>query len=172
MSEETLPTLPHLASEFYTWLWWQVEEQGIRQDLGGEVGVIDVWIDERLAFRAPGEGRVNVVLTGDNPSGSLEARAAIRGGKILDELQLGIRRDDREYRVTLRGAEMVITGAKLPTVVQDGFDEVLFERMYLVQELQFILNGLYERFAAVRISQEWQSGVVQTITSWIEGDAN
>ena len=37
------------------WLWWSSEERDGLFSLGGDIGDVEVWIDERLAFRAPAE---------------------------------------------------------------------------------------------------------------------
>ena len=53
-------------------------------------------------------------MTGDNPAATLEARAALAGGKILQEIRVGIRRDDREYAPRRsRGPTAHVTGAEV-----------------------------------------------------------
>ncbi|MFT7519749.1 MAG: hypothetical protein ACI9MC_001893, partial [Kiritimatiellia bacterium] len=73
-THEALPILPHLASEFYLWLWWSSEMNSGGFDLPDPVGHIDLWIDDRLAFRVPGDKKVTAVLTGDSPAETLEAK--------------------------------------------------------------------------------------------------
>lgn len=164
---EGLPIIAHLSSEFFAWIWWTSEQQGSAFELGPPVGQVDVWIDERLAFRAAEDTRVTAVMTGENPSASLEARAALAGGKVLQEVRLGIRREDREFFVTLKGPAMHVTGLKLPAVVTDGDAEVVFERVHLYDELVFVLSHLYRRFAEVRIADDWRSEVLPGLHDWI-----
>ena len=114
MSDDGLPVLPHIAGEFYVWLWWASEIQSAQFHLDDPVGIIDLWVDERLAFRIVGETKVTAVMTGEASSTSLEARAALAGGKILQEIRIFLRRDDREFSVTLKGPEMHSTAVKLP----------------------------------------------------------
>src|SRR5688572_27418516 len=101
-----LPVPSHLAGEFYAWLWYASEDQGGSFALPHPVGRVDVWVDERIAFRNPDEQKVAAVMTGENPAGTLEARAALAGGKVLQDLRIGVRRDDREFIVTLKGPAM------------------------------------------------------------------
>lgn len=161
------PILPHHAAEFYTWLWWSTEQQEGVFDLGEPIGRVDVWVDERLAFRTPSDSKVTAVLTGDNPSTTLEARAALAGGKVLEELRLGIRRDDREYAVTLKGAPMYFARLKLPQVLMEGEDSVIFDRMHLYEEVESVIGGLVRAFAAVRAAGEWESTTLPTIRQWV-----
>lgn len=166
---EGLPILPHVAGEFYAWLWWASEESGGTFDLPDPVGRVDVWVDERLAFRSPDDTRVSAVMTGENPAATLEARAALAGGKVLQELRVGMRRDDREYFVTLKGAAMHIQGLKLPQVVTDGGEEVLFERMHLYEEVGFVVGALLQRYAEQRTGPSWDDEILPALRSWISG---
>jgi len=169
--KEGLPILPHLAGEFYTWLWWSSEEQGGVFDLDDPVGRVDLWVDERLAFRNPNDSRITAVMTGENPSITLEARAALAGGKVLQELRIGLRRDDREFYATLKGPAMHLQGLKLPQVVSEGGEEVLYDRMHLYEELCFILAGLVQQYAEVRNGPHWDDVVFPRLRGWIIGEA-
>ncbi|MCO4744102.1 MAG: hypothetical protein KC912_04900 [Proteobacteria bacterium] len=161
------PILPHQAAEFYVWLWWMTEERQGAFDLPEPTGRVDVWVDERLAFRIPNDSKVTAVLTGDNPSATLEARAALAGGKVLEEVRLGIRRDDREYAVTLKGAPMYFTRLKLPQVLMEGEDSVIYDRMHLYEEAESIIAALFREFASLRASAEWENSVLPEIRQWV-----
>ena len=169
-TQDGLPILPHLASEFYAWLWWSSEVQGAVFELADPLGQIELWVDERLAFRNPGDGKVTAVMTGEAPSTSLEARAALAGGKVLQDLRVGLRRDDREFTVTLKGPEMHLHGARLPQVVSEGEDEVLYDRMFLYDELTFVIAALYRQFATVRCESTWNDEVLPALRRWIGGE--
>lgn len=171
MSEvaEGLPIVPHLAGEFYAWLWWSSEVLGSAFELGAPWGNVDLWVDERLCFRNADDTKVSAVMTGENPAASLEARAALAGGKVLQEIRLGMRREDREYFFTLKGPSMHITALKLPQVVKEGGEEVFYERIHLYDELCFLLAGLLARFGQVRAGSEWQKEVMPGLHDWILG---
>ncbi|MCA9495147.1 MAG: hypothetical protein KC621_34705 [Myxococcales bacterium] len=166
---EGLPILPHVASEFYTWLWWASEQNGAAFDLPHPVGAIDLWVDERLAFRSPEETKIVAVMTGENPAATLESRAALAGGKVLQEIRLGLRREDREYLVTLKGPAMHLTALKMPQVVVEGGEEVLFERIHLYDEVCFVLAGLLGEFARLRTGDTWQDEVLPSLRDWVLG---
>ena len=73
MSEAT-PIPAHLAGELYLWLWFASEQQQGVFELPDPVGRITLWVDARLAFRRPEDNKPTSVMTGENPSASLEAR--------------------------------------------------------------------------------------------------
>lgn len=158
---------PHVAGEFYLWLWF-------RSDTGP--GVLEVpdaspvqyWVDDRISFRIPGEDKVSAVLTGDNPGTTLEARAALRGGKVLRDVRLALRREEREYSVTLRGPGLEIAAAKLPGLLKGGDDaEVLYERMFLYEELHWMIGSLFRQFAEERTSPAWREDVLPRLRAWV-----
>jgi hypothetical protein len=169
MSEEgPRPVLPHMAGEFYAWVWWRSEEQSGRFDLGEALGKVDLWVDERLAFRNPEDSKVSAVMTGDNPSATLEARAALAGGKVIAELRLGLRRDDREFIFSLKGPAMDLQRMRVPQMVKGG-DEAIYDRMHLYEELFTLVSGLYAQFAAERTSSGW-ADTVAAMRGWVHGN--
>jgi hypothetical protein len=168
---EALPVPPHLTSEFYAWLWWSSEAREGVFDLGGEAGRVEVWLDDRLAFRNPNDNKVSALMTGENPSQTLEARAALAGGKVLQDLRIGLRRDDREFSVTLKGAVIDLQRAKLPQAVEGSGEESLYDRIFLYEELSFVLGALFRAFSDVRASDAWQDEVLPSIRQWVAGMA-
>lgn len=148
---ETVPD--HVVHDFLAWLWYMAETRGTAPISDDEN--VTLWVDTRMAFRSVGDLKPSAVLTGESPSASPEARAALRGGKVIDELRVSLRRQDREYLVTLRGG-LQFHQAKLPAAVRGGdFAEMLYERMFLYEELQFIVAHLFQRFAQARVSTAW-----------------
>ena len=158
---------PHVASEFYLWLWYTSDTTGGTLSLG-EAGEVQFWVDDRLAFRSAGEDKVSAVLTGESPGSTLEARAAVRGGKVLRDVRLAVRREGREYAVTLRGPAIEVTAAKLPGLLKGGdAAEILYERLFLYEDLHWIVAQLFRRFAEERTGEGWRAGTVPAIRDWL-----
>lgn len=185
MSEEMegYPVLPHLGSEFLLWLWYHSDTEGGCFNFTGiaedeEDGQIDpnailsvnLWVDERIALRQSNENKVTAVLTGDNPSAYLESKAALAGGKVLQELRVGLRTDDREYFVTLKGPELRIHAAALPAAQigdgEDAFAGLVAERMLLLEELDRILALLFREYCLLRTSLDWLP-TAKAMYSWV-----
>ena len=167
-TEDGLPILPHHAGEFYVWLWWATEERQTTFDLGGEVGRFDLWVDDRLAFRHPSETKVTAVMTGEAPASTMESRAALAGGKMLHELRLHLRRDDRDFTFTLKGPGIDVAQAKLPQVVA-GSDEAIYDRLHLYDEIGYIVGALFREYVAQRTGDAWESEVLPAMRSWVIG---
>ncbi len=169
VANEGTPTPPHLAGEFYVWLWWASERQEGRFDLPEPLGRIELFVDERLAFRNPNDSKISAVMTGENPSTTLESRAALLGGKVLEDLRIRLRRDEREFLVTLKGPEMNIQRAKLPQAVDGGEEGALYDRMFLYEQLTDILGALFRQFTDLRAEGAWESDVLPALRAWVQG---
>lgn len=167
--------LPHLASEFFAWLWYTSEQRRGTLDLGEGVGAVDFWVGSRISFRAVDEDKARAVVTGESPSTTLEARAALAGGKVVNDLRLVLRREEREYEVTLRGPYLDLHNVRLPAQVKtsagaaekENGDEILYERMYLYDELWFLLGALYARFAEERTGADWRTDTLPSLRAWV-----
>lgn len=167
MSEDGTPALPHLSTEFFIWLWYASERDGGTMALAENIGVVDVWVEDRLSFTGLEQEKARAVVTGDNAASSLEARAALATGKVVRDIQVHLRREEREYTVTLRGVNLDIS-AKLPPHAGEGEDGLLYERMYLYEDLWFIIAGLYRRFAMERTHDSWPE-TIRGIREWVAG---
>ena len=77
------------------------------------------------------------------------------------------RREEREYSVTLGGVNMDIS-AKLPPHSGEGEDGLLYERLYLYEDLWFIIEGLYRRFALERTHDTWMA-TLNALREWVAG---
>lgn len=167
-AESSAPALPHLTAEFFVWLWYASERDGGTMNLGA-AGVCDVWVEERLSFRIPNEDKARAVLTGENTSSAPEARAALASGKVVRDVQIHLRREEREYTVTLRGVNLDLAGVKFPSHSADGEDALLYERMYLYEDLWFSIQQLYQRFASERAAESWYTVTLPAIRRWVGG---
>ena len=133
------------------------------------VGELAIWVDERLGFRSPGETKLTTIVSGERASEALEAKAALYGGKVLQQLRLHIQRMDREFGVLLNGPDLTLTQLKLPQVAQESHEEAIYDRVFLYSEICFILKALWVDFSKVRGSTDWSLDVLPRIQDWVEG---
>ena len=160
---------PHLSSEFFIWLWYSSEE-GSGSILFGEEGSeesIQYWIEDKISFRNPDAHKMRAVVLGENASNSLEARAALASGKVVNELQLHLRYDERDYSLRLSGPLLDMSAVKFPPHGVDEDDALLFERMYHYEELWQCLSHLYRHFAALRSGSAWPESILPGIRAWV-----
>jgi len=159
----------YLASQFYMWLWWASEASEGHFQLSEEQEAITLWVDDFISFRDENYNKTSVVLSGENPSASLESRATLVGGKIIDAIRVRINRDCRDFYVTLTGPEIKFKAVKLPVLIGGDSQEALYDRMFLYEELSYIITELFREFCETRVSTEWSQVVEPRINEWAIG---
>ena len=109
--------LDYLGPEFLTWLWWRADQDPrfVRPD-GAEVFV---HVDEHLEFRGERAASRRTVLHAGVPGASMDARAALRSGKLLVAARLLFASGEDETRFTLRAEDLDVSGLRLPAPAED-----------------------------------------------------
>jgi len=164
------PASKFLGKEFLLWLWWSSEKRFGSIELG-DYGQVDFWIDDRLKFQTVGEeadgGRATSDMKGGAPATTREAKFALAAGKIVEVATLGFRLKEREYSLTISGESLELAGVKVPGEVDDGIDELILERMFLLEEIHGIVAQLFYRFADERLGKTWNTKLMPEIRQWI-----
>ncbi len=104
--------LDYIGPEFLTWLWWRSDEDPrfVHAD-GTEVFV---HVDEHLEFRGERAASRRTVLRAGLPGASMDARAALKSGKLVFAARLLIARGEDEVHFTLRAEDLEVSGVRLP----------------------------------------------------------
>jgi len=165
-----------LGEEFLLWLWFRWETAGgefnlpagRHQWLGPVPRYVGVAIDDVLQFAPSGDDDTVQTLRRGMPTRSAEARTALRQGHRVSHARLLIAEGERQWSVTLRGADMRCTGVKLP-VDADGIEtdrERTDDRATNWRDLHEIVAGLFGVFVRVRVSESWAKEAA-AIADWM-----
>lgn len=156
-----------LGSEFLLWLWFKSEcfEALLRTDAHG---TLEVWIDDKLTLEAYLAETERNDFQGGAPSYSPESKLALRQGKRPSKAKLGVVKEGREWSFTLKAESMDTSGLKIPALLSREEEEQFYERMFLLEELEDILNTLYKEFITIRLhEQAWDQVMLPAIVHWI-----
>ncbi len=156
-----------LGPEFLTWLWFRSEKQQGMFDAGGEIGPFELWFDDKLTVSAPALNAQENLFKGGHPATSEEARTALRLGKMASEAKLRIVRAGQEWSFSLKAEQLQSTGIKIPAVLSVEDDEVLHERMILLEQLDTMLKSLLRTFLVLRVSKDWDEREVPALRHWV-----
>jgi len=165
------PASAFLGKEFLLWLWWRSERDFGTIDLP-HYGPVDLWIDDRIQFRTGGDNPQTSDLKGGAPATSAEARMALVSGKTVETARVGMRVKEREFFFSLRSDPVELAGLKVPGEVQDGVDERIYERMFLLEEATGIVDALFFLFCGERLSADWNPQTLPAIRAWVAGNDN
>ncbi len=159
----------HLAPEFMIWLWWRSERDDGMFALGGELGDVEVWQDDRMVLASSAVNAQTDTFRGGHPATSAEAREALRLGKLPIQAKVGVVRGAQRWDATIKAHDLGLSGVKIPAVLSREDDELLAERMLLLGQLCAVLDALMGAFVRERKAADWPA-THEAIRAWAASD--
>jgi hypothetical protein len=167
---ERVESTRFLGPEFLLWLWLRAEL--VNQSIPlAELGDFEVWLDNQLTLQSAIDPNERVTVRGAAPSGSAEAREAVRSQKFPVRARIALRNEERDFACVLVAQRFAIASAAIPAVLTKDTDDAFVERMALVERLSLSLDRLYAAFLEERLSDTWKLGWEPAIVSWADDDA-
>lgn len=154
-----------LGRDFLLWLWFESERQEGLFEVPG-FGTCEVWLEEQLTLEAPGQVTAQSALKGTAPSGTPEAKEALRQGKLPTKAKIRITQGPQSWLFAFAADAFSLSGVKLPAVLKEEDDERFYERMHLIEELEGMVGGLYETFVRARTSAAWEAEWLPRVRAW------
>ena len=155
-----------LGREFLLWLWCTSEQQQSLFQLD-EIGEIELFLDDRIVMEPiHGEGNRHQ-LSGYDPATSPEAAVALRMNKIPTETKIKIVRQAQAWAFSLRADDLQIRSLKIPEVLSQADEERIAERIFLMEEIESMLEALWRQFLLQRIAPTWETQR-DAIEQWIQ----
>lgn len=154
-----------LGREFLNWLWYRsVAQEGLftcgdRQ--------IEVWFDAKISLEALGDVREQSVIKSECPTDTDEARAALQAGKHVAEARLRVIHEQKQWAVTVKGEELLMSGLKIPALLSKEDDDQVYERFYLMEELEDLVDDLFAQFIGLRLDDDAWREEVAAIREWV-----
>ena len=159
-----------LGDEFLTWLWFIIaNDPEYLKKLSPDLSFLE--IGNRIVLENRHHQTVeNITIKGDDANLE-EGILALRKGAIVIEMNLCFKSGDQEWRFTIKGESLNISGFKTPfagsiETVED-FEGAVLEKVYLYEQAIQLVDNLYKIFIKIRVSSQWPTKVVPTIKKWI-----
>lgn len=149
-----------LGQEFLTWLWYQ-SDTAPGSFVDGKGMPFSVSMEQRIVVQG-GEGDSLETASVSGPCSPLrEARLGLATGKKVARALLRLEKDDLAWQLTLKAEDFSCNSLRTPKVEKDADDEdadaMLLEKLYLMECCVELLDSLYTRFLALRLSAGWQA---------------
>ncbi len=169
-----------LGWDFLVWLMfqtmngsseYQVKESG--SDVPDQSFV--AYLDDRMILVGGNEDKIQKITVAGPQDHFREALTALQNGKQITETTLYLEKEDRVWRMTLKGDTFVFGSFRCPSVhlerdeITDEASEreaVFYERMHLIEQGLKFFDSLYACFLAERLGNNWERTKV-TIRDWI-----
>ncbi len=171
MSEliERIETTRFLGPELVLWLWLRAELFSEPVALG-ELGSAEVWLDRKLMFEHVLDRSERVAVRGAQPSGSPEAREAVRNLKHPVAARFVLRLDQQDFALDFNAPRYLIGGGAIPALLKEEGDDAFLERTALIEKLTQLLDAVFAAFLRERLSPAWHKAWQPALVAWVEGE--
>jgi recombination associated protein RdgC len=171
MTPQTLEKLKFLQSnriflgrEFLTWLWYWLDARNHTIDLQ-KGGAFQLYINDKIVLSSASGPVREHAMKGGTPSSALEARQALRSGKLVTEATFLMKQGKQQWTWSMKSDDMIFRNVRLPSVVTDEADSYLATRLRHIETLKSIKSELFKTFTKQRFSKEFRS-VQKDMTTW------
>jgi len=159
-----------IGLEFLTWLWFVLEtDPELFREIDSEL--ISCRVGKRLVLENRKKDQLETVtIKGDAP-GLEEARTALKKGAMIAEMDLSMKTAQLAWDFSIKGENLSFSGLRLPTMrvneAEESIDDILNERLRVMENAICMTDALYHRFIKIRISRNWDEQVVPRVHKWI-----
>lgn len=166
-----------LAGDFLLWIWYFAESKENPVELempqrGGKV-LVKIWVEDRLVLESLDSKAHSHTLKGGEPSRSSEAESALRSGKSVKELRIGLHIDPYgDFLVLLNSKDLSPRSVTLPGKDSEGSRLSLAYRLQMTDILIEALDALFALFLTKRTEEEWRRTNYPAIQEWIKNRGN
>ncbi len=167
-----------LGNEFLTWLWYLIEiEAPITELAGMKDGSVVLQIGNSIVLENSlgDKSKEKITIKGDD-AGLEEGATALKKGAVVTEINLILNINENEFRLTLKGESMNVTGLKVPaTSPIEGENEIegaVLEKQYLCSIVFNVIDSLFISFIKKRLSENWKNRDLPEIRRWIHPSAS
>ena len=156
-----------LGREFLVFVWFESEVlEGQFETSDGDRFVL--WLENQLVLESESAEQEVTRMRGASPSMTSEAHEALRRGKLPVQARVRVERGQQVYGFVLNAKTLGVSGAQLPALLKEERDERFFERMYLIEELEKMVDAIFERFVTLRIAPVWDTKLLPMIQRWVQ----
>jgi recombination associated protein RdgC len=159
----------YLGKEFLTWLWYRSETNEGLIDVP-DLETIELWFDDKVVLSGADTTREQNIVKGEAPTESPEARVALRMGKKVAEAKLRVIKGQRKWAVNIKGETLALSGVKIPAVLSREEDDQVFERFFLLEEVNNVLLALYKMFIELRQDKESWGAELEAMRAWVKSE--
>jgi recombination associated protein RdgC len=166
---ERIETTRFLGAELLLWIWLRQELFNEKVALG-KLGECEAWIDRQLTLEHVLDKTERVAVRGAQPSGSPEAREAVRNMKLPVAARVVLRIEEQDFAFNFNAPRFLIGGGAVPALLKEEGDDAFLERTTLIERLTGLLDALFAAFLRERLAPSWAKAWQPALVAWMEGE--
>ena len=160
----------YLGNEFLTWLWFMMDTDG-KGLAHPDADRLDLVIGNRIVLENVRHNRDETVTIKGDGAGLEEGVIALQKGALVTEISLVAKSPEAEWRFTVKGESLNVTGfkppEKNPEEGPEDMEQRVLERITQVEQVESILHHLFRQFIRLRLSDAWKETVVANMNRWM-----
>lgn len=159
-----------LGYEFLTWLWFVMEKQpeALRET---DPELVSLEIGNRIVLENHRNNTEESITIKGDQAGLEEGTLALRKGAVVTELNLVYKSGDHEWRFSVKGESLHLSGIKTPQTGpvenKEDMEGALLEKLFLYEKALALIHNLYKLFIRLRLAPKWENEVIPQIRKWI-----
>ncbi|MFO7885266.1 MAG: hypothetical protein R6U68_10615 [Desulfobacteraceae bacterium] len=163
-----------LGNEFLTWLWYVIENNiNISELIENKTENIIFETGNSIVLEnSLGDDSTEKISIKGDDAGLEEGATALKKGAVVTDINLVMKIDQNEFKFTIKGESMNITGLKTPSAGKidkdDSIEGALLEKAYLCSSVFQIIDKLFIVFIKKRISEDWKNSELVKIRNWVK----
>ena len=159
-----------LGEEFLTWLWFQIDtNQHLFTTFDHEITSFHIGNRVVLENRKT-ETLERITIKGDD-AGFEEGILALRKGALVTELNLAFHANNQEWKFTIKGESLNLSGVTIPKTglpeTPEDLEGFVIEKTYHYDKVINFLDKIYANYIKLRISNSWKKNDAVQIRKWI-----
>jgi hypothetical protein len=159
-----------LGDEFLTWLWFIIAtDPGYVKPFFPEPSSLE--IGNRIVLENRTQQAIESIIIKGDDANLEEGILALRKGAVVTEINLCFKSGDQEWRFTIKGESLNLSGFKTPfTGPVESAEDVegaVLEKAYLYEQAIRFIDSLFKSFIKLRLSNHWQNKVIPLIKKWL-----
>ena len=159
-----------IGEEFLTWLWYLIDTSQNRFNTF-DIDIDSLEIGNRIVLENRKKETIErVTIKGDGASLE-EGILALKKGALVTELSLKYRSNKDEWKFTIKGESLNLSGLTTPAMALPETDEdiegFVIEKAYLYEKVFKFIEKTFNEFINLRISDSWNKSERQLVHRWI-----
>ena len=161
-----------LGNDFLTWIWFLIETDADITELIHAKHVISLEVGNSIVLENNlGDKSTEKISIKGDQGGLEEGTTALKKGACVTQINLICKMDEEEYKFTIKGESLNLTGLKTPKTDLSGKDDemegMVLEKAYFSFKVFELIDTLFLTYISQRTSEDWNSRGLKDMTDWI-----
>ena len=164
-----------LGNDFLTWIWYLIEKDHNLSTLLNSQDTVTLAIGNSIVLENTlgDKSKEKISIKGDQ-AGLEEGTTALKKGAFVTQINLVCTINDDEYKFTIKGESLNLTGLKTPKTdlskTEDEIEGLVLEKSFFCFKIFEVIDTLFLKYIDQRTSDDWTRKGLQDIKNWIESN--